>query len=411
MERLAAQFIIQKRKGIKVAYSLSSVGFTDTKKHYPILDGLRGVAALLVLVFHLLEVHAPNRFLFMINHGYLAVDFFFVLSGFVIGYAYDDRWQTMSTLDFFKRRLIRLHPMIVIAMVIGAATFYFQQSSFFPRIQDTPVWLLLVVTFAGMTLLPLWPAMDIRGWSEMHPLNGPAWSLYYEYIGNILYALFVRKFSNVLLGCCVLVAGGLLVHYLVTGPTGDVIGGWALEPSQMRIGFLRLLYPFFAGLLLSRIVRIGRVRHAFLLCSTLIVVALAMPRIGGETELWKNGLYEAVCIVLVFPLIVYLGASGDVGAGIQNRICTFLGAISYPVYIIHYPFVYVYMAWVTESKTPLREALPVIAGMSVSILALAYILLKFYDIPARRWLTARYMESGTPAMSPPSLSTARPGRR
>ena len=105
--------------------SISASASPDSKPHYAILDGLRGVASLVVVAFHLFEAHAASHADQIINHGYLAVDFFFVLSGFVIGYAYDDRWGRMTYRDFFKRRLIRLHPMVVMGMLIGAAAFYF----------------------------------------------------------------------------------------------------------------------------------------------------------------------------------------------------------------------------------------------------------------------------------------------
>ena len=370
----------------------TSAGFADTKQHYAILDGLRGVAALMVVAFHLFEAHAESRFTQIINHGYLAVDFFFVLSGFVIGYAYDDRLRSMSTMEFFRRRLIRLHPMIVAGMVIGALMFYAQTSPIFPKIQDTPVWLMLVVMVIGITLIPVGALLDIRGWYEMHPLNGPAWSLFYEYVANILYALFVRKFSKTVLALCVLVAGCVLVHYCVTGPNGDVIGGWSIEPAQMRIGVTRLLYPFFAGLLLSRVVAVGRYKYAFLLSSAIIIAALAMPRIGGPTDLWKNGLYEALCIIFVFPLVVYIGASGEVRTRLGTRICGFLGMISYPIYIIHYPFVYTYTAWVAKTKTPLADALPVTVGTFLICITVAYICLTFYDIPIRQLLNKRLIQ-------------------
>lgn len=370
----------------------TTVGFSDSKKHYPILDGLRGVAALMVIAFHLFEAHAASRFEQIINHGYLAVDFFFVLSGFVIGYAYDDRWRSMSTMEFFKRRLIRLHPMIIVAMLIGAAMFYFQASPVFPKVQDTPLWLMIVVMFIGMSLIPVGAALDIRGWGEMHPLNGPAWSLFYEYVANILYALFVRKFSNTLLAVCVFAAGCVLIHYCVTGPNGDVIGGWSLDPAQIRIGLTRLLYPFFAGLLLSRVVTVGRVRHAFLLSSLIIIAALALPRFGGPAELWKNGLYDALCIVLVFPLVVYIGASGEVSSRLGAKVCGFLGAISYPIYIIHYPFVYTYTAWVAKGKVPLAVALPWTIATFVACVVVAYVCLRCYDIPLRQWLGKRFMQ-------------------
>ena len=376
-----------------VVNNSTSVGFLDTKRHYAILDGLRGVAALMVVAFHLFEAHAASRFAQVINHGYLAVDFFFVLSGFVIGYAYDDRWRDMTFTGFFKRRLIRLHPMIVAGMLIGALMFYSQAGPTFPKIQDTPGWLMLWVMVIGMTLLPVGAALDIRGWGEMHPLDGPAWSLFYEYVANILYALWVRKFSNRVLGVCVFVAGCALLHYCVTGPSGDVIGGWTLDAAQIRIGLTRLLYPFFAGLLLSRMVTVGSFKHAFLVASLIIVVVLALPRFGGPSGLWKNGLYEALCIIFVFPLVVYIGASGTVATRAGGKVCAFLGTVSYPIYITHYPIVYSYTAWAQKNKVPLAEALPVTVAAFVACVTLACLCLKFYDIPVRQWLGRRLMKT------------------
>ena len=99
-------------------------GYLESKSHYEILDGLRGVASVLVVIFHVLETYSGDRFHQIINHGYLAVDFFFVLSGFVVAYAYDDRWGKMTQWDFYKRRLIRLQPMVIAGTVIGALYFF-----------------------------------------------------------------------------------------------------------------------------------------------------------------------------------------------------------------------------------------------------------------------------------------------
>lgn len=366
-------------------------GFTDTKRHYAILDGLRGVAAMMVVIFHVFEIHAASRFEQIINHGYLAVDFFFVLSGFVIGYAYDDRWNRMSIRGFFKRRLIRLHPMIIISMVIGALIFYFQGGDMFPLINQTPVWQMLLIMLIGATLLPIPPSMDIRGWAEMHPLNGPAWTLFFEYIANILYALVIRRFSNKTLAILVFIAGCATIHLAVFGAKGDVIGGWALDAEQLHIGFTRLLYPFLMGLLLSRLIKPARIKYAFLWCSALLVLVLAMPRIGGESRLWMNGLYEAFCILVVFPVIVFLGASGENSTGAIQKVCNFLGEISYPIYIIHYPFTYAYMAWVTNNAPSFGEAFPIALLTIATSLTLAYLCARFYDVPVRRWLSQRFM--------------------
>lgn len=368
--------------------------YLASKPHYDILDGLRGVAAVIVIIFHLLEAHAGGSHLNqIINHGYLAVDFFFMLSGFVIGYAYDDRWNQMTVGTFFKRRLIRLQPMVIMGSIVGAAFFYFQASDCFPNIAGTPVITMLLVMLLGFTLLPLPLKWDIRGWTEMHPLNGPAWSLYYEYIGNILYALFVRKFNKVALTTLVVIAGCLTVHLCLTAPSGDIVGGWALNWEQQYVGIVRLLYPFFAGLLLSRLGWLIRIKkRAFWWCSLLIVVVLSIPRIGGEDGFWMNGLYEAFIIICIFPIIVSMGAGGKVTGKRSVGVCKFLGDISYPIYITHYPLVYTYTAWATTNNATIAEGAPYMILTFVGSFAVAYASLRLYDEPVRKWLTDRFLK-------------------
>jgi len=258
---------------------------------------------------------------------------------------------------------------------------------------------LLLVMLIGFTLIPVGGSLEIRGWTEMHPLNGPAWTLFFEYIGNVLYGLFVRKFSKTLLAILVILAGAALVHLSVK--QGDVIGGWSVAPEQLRIGFTRLLYPFFAGLLLSRLVKPGKIKNAFLWCSLLLIIVFAVPRIGGYDHKWMNGLYVAVSIIFIFPLIVYMGASGKVTGKFSSKLCRFLGDISYPIYIIHYPFIYMYTAWVVNNRTYLEEASAgaILTLVLVSVLtlvvsiAVAWVSFKFYDVPVRNWLAKRLMKS------------------
>ena len=366
------------------------------KSHYEILDGLRGVAALLVVAFHTFE---PNdygiRYKQIVNHGYMAVDFFFLLSGFVVAYAYDDRWSHMSQWDFYKRRLIRLQPMVIMGSLIGAALFYWQRSPAFPLVAATPAWRMLLVMVVGCTLLPLPYQFDIRGWDEMHPLDGPAWSLFFEYVANILYAVGLRKLSNRWLGLLTMLSAVFLIHLLVTGE-GDVIGGWSTSAPQLHIGFARLLYPFLAGMLLMRSGKRIHVRQSFYLCSLLLILCFALPRFGGPNHLWVNGLYEAFCIIIVFPLIVAIGAGQRMSTTIPNRLCRLLGDISYPLYITHYPLIYLYTAWMSRGPhTWVRRT-----GWGVLLwctaIALAYACLKLYDEPVRAWLSRRYLQSLRP---------------
>lgn len=377
-----------------------------TKPHYEILDGLRGVAAVIVVAFHICEAHAVSPLTQLINHGYLAVDFFFVLSGFVIGYAYDDRWGKMSSWDFFKRRLIRLHPMVIMGTIIGAIGFYFGASQMFPLIHDTPVWKMLLVMLVGFTMVPLLPSMDIRGWQEMHPLNGPAWSLFFEYVANILYAFVVRRFSKVLLAILVLISGGVLLHFALTTPQGNFAGGWSVDGTQLRIGFTRLMYPFFSGLLLFRMGKLIRVKHAFWLCSILMAIILALPRFGGAERPWLNGLYEALCILFLFPLIVSMGAGGSLHGRYSRRICEWLGQLSYPLYITHYTFIYIYTAWVADRKLPLSKTYPYALLVFFGSITIAFVCLKLYDEPVRHWLKKRYLKGAVSAPGSPAPVTA-----
>lgn len=359
----------------------------SAKPHYPILDGLRGIAAIIVVTFHLTEPLGTGHLDILVNHGYLAVDFFFLLSGFVIGYAYDDRWHKMSIGAFFKRRIERLQPMVVLGMTLGAVGFYFTDSTIWPLIHTIPLWKMLLVMFIGYTILPVPLSLDIRGWQEMHPLNSVGWSLFFEYIANILYAIGIRKFSKTALGILVVISAIALAHLAITSPNGDVSGGWTLNAEHVRVGITRTMYPFFAGLLLSRIAKPTTIKLAFLWCSLLVALVLYMPRIGGAEHVWINGVYESVCIIIIFPLIVYLGASGFIHTQIEGRICKFLGDISYPLYMVHYPLVYFYVAWISNHKgVTIVQAWPYALLILIGGIILAYASLKWYDEPVRKWL-------------------------
>lgn len=369
---------------------ISAAAFADTKPHYNILDGLRGVAALTVVCYHLFEAFATSHIDQRINHGYLAVDFFFLLSGFVMGYAYDDRWNAMSVKDFIRRRLIRLHPMVVMGALIGAAMFYTQGCSVWD-VTKISVGMLLLSTLLNALMIPVTTGFEIRGVGEMYPLNGPSWSLMFEYIGNLLYALFIRRFSTRLLTVLVVLAGCGLTAFSVWGPLGDIGAGFAMTGADMTGGSLRLLFSFSAGLLLSRVFKPVKVRGAFWIGAVVIVTVAAIPRIGGCEHLWMNGVYDAFCAVVLFPLLVYIGASGRTTDRITTRICKFLGDISYPLYMVHYPFIYLYYAWVKNENLTFGESFPGAAALVVVSVALAWLCLKFYDEPVRKWLTKRFL--------------------
>lgn len=378
---------------------ISSAAFTDTKPHYELLDGLRGVAALLVVFYHIFEglsFAAGGTLITTINHGYLAVDFFFILSGFVIGYAYDDRWKRNMTLgNFFTRRLIRLHPMIIMGTIIGAITFCIQGSVQWDgsHVATSAVMLALL---AAMFFIPAYPGAgyDVRGNGEMFSLNGPSWSLFFEYIGNILYALFIHRLSNRGLAILVALSGIGLAWFALFDIVGyGMLGvGWTLDGANFWGGMLRMLFPFSLGMLLSRHFRPIKTRGAFWICSAVLLILFCVPYIEGKSPVCLNGVYELICIALIFPALVWIAASGKTTDKQSTRICRFLGDISFPLYAIHYPLMYLFYAWLIKNKLyTFTECWQMAALVYTGSILLAYLCLKCYDEPARKWLSRKFL--------------------
>lgn len=378
--------------------------YLASKPRYEILDGLRGVAAFIVLAYHLLEVSSRGTLLTdYIGHGHLAVDFFFILSGFVIGYAYDDRWDRMTLWDFCKRRLIRLHPMIIFSTIVGLVFFYYGAGPMFRLIEHADVGLVMLCVLFSLLMIPTPVSMDIRGWNEINPLNGNAWSLYFEYFANLLYALMIRHFPKWLLAffvalCAILTLDltlNLDLFGLLSQRTNNVytvVGGWALTPEQSYIGFTRLLYPFFAGLLMAKIFAGKKIRFnaGFWWTSLALAVVLIMPRLSSWWYGIGNGFYEAVSILLFFPIIVAMGAGSHV-SGRSAKICKFFGDISYPLYIVHYPIVFTLLGgWhSTHRDAPVGQVIVLDIGAAVLSIFIAWAALKLYDEPVREWLKGK----------------------
>ncbi len=377
---------------------ISSAAFADTKPHYELLDGLRGVAALLVVWYHVFEGYAfaGGTLIESINHGYLAVDFFFILSGFVISYAYDDRWgRSLTMKNFFKRRLIRLHPMVIMGAVLGVVTFCIQGSVQWDGTHVATSMIMLALLCA-MFFIPAYPGAgyEVRGNGEMFPLNGPSWSLFFEYIGNLLYALFIHRLSNKMLTVFVVLLGAALACFAIFDVSGygNMGVGWTLDAVNFFGGLLRMLFPFSLGMLLSRNFRPVKVRGAFWICAAVLLALFVVPYLEGTEPICWNGLYEAFCIIVVFPLLIILGASGNTTDKVSTGICKFLGDISYPLYITHYPFMYLFYAWLIKNEYfTFGETWQVALCVYVWNIVVAYLCLKLYDEPVRRWLSRRFL--------------------
>ena len=384
--------------------TLSSVHFADTKPHYELLDGLRGVAALLVLWYHIFEGFAfaqatngaGDGLITTLNHGHIAVDFFFILSGFVISYAYDDRWGKMSLGNFFKRRLIRLHPMLVMGAIIGTAAFLFEGCKQWNGTTTSASWV-IIATLLTMLMIPALPGAphEVRGNGEMFPLNGPTWSLWFEYIGNILYALVIHRLPTKALALLTVALGAAHAWFFVGNISGyDMVGvGWTIDEVNFWGGLVRMLFPFTVGMLLARTYIPRIIKGAFWICTLLLVAVFSVPYISSTGTASINSLYEFACIALLFPAIVWIGACGSCNDNVTGRVNKFLGDISYPLYIVHYPIMYIFYKWLIKEKLyTLGETWGISIIVIVVSILLAYACLKLYDEPVRRYLAKRFLK-------------------
>lgn len=369
-----------------------------SKPRYEVLDALRGVAAVLVIWYHFGEGFATSAVDQMMNHGYLAVDFFFVLSGFVLAYAYDGPMQSgrLTRSGFIVRRIIRLQPMVVLAVVLGALAYLLQGSV---RWDGTPVASghLLVALLLGLLMIPLLPGVDaeVRGNGEMFPLNGPSWSLFFEYIGSVIYALILFRLSRRALAWLTAISAACLAATAI----GDMSGayhlgvGWSMADYGFWGGLARLSFSFCAGILMQRSFRPRHIRGAFWICSALLCALMACPYVGGTgNPSVLNGIYDTVCTLLIFPAIVWIGACGTASEGSTARLCDFLGRLSYPVYIIHYPVMYLFYAWVWAGNRTFADTWPVCVGLFIIIIAMAWCAMRFYDTPVRRRLSSYFLK-------------------
>ena len=161
-----------------------------------------------------------------------------------------------------------------------------------------------------------------------------------------------------------------------------------MDTMNVLGGSLRMLCPMTMGVLLSRVFRpLAKVRGAFWICSMVLLILFHVPYIEGDTALSWNGVFESVCILVVFPLLVWLGASRRTTDAVSTRVCRTLGDLSFPLYIVHYPLMYAFYLWLIKTRQyTFAETWPVALLVIVASVALAWVCLRLYDEPVRKWL-------------------------
>lgn len=359
---------------LKTALVAATQPANAEKPHFPVLDGLRGIAAICVVIFHFSEMVVWDYSKLWIGHGWLAVDFFFCLSGFVIGYAYDDRMATMGLRRFFKARLFRLHPMVVFGSVLGLIALYVNP---FEPVSGLNPGKMALIFVASVTMIP-YGALHDHGRS-IFGLNAPAWSLFWEYMANIAFAVVMFRLRRGALVAFTLASAALLCW--ASHRAGNLYGGWSL-PSFWD-GGIRVAFSFSAGLLVYRLGWRPSHRLGFLGLSLLLVLALAYPYAQGA---WIR---EVLIVVLYFPLLVALAAGAKVSAATE-KLCRISGDLSYPLYMTHYAVIWIWGDFAEKHPFQLRSLWLTIAVGTATMIGFAWIVSEFFDKPVRSYLRKRF---------------------
>jgi peptidoglycan/LPS O-acetylase OafA/YrhL len=338
------------------------------------LDGLRGIAAFAVILDHVssatLQAWFPGR--------YLAVDFFFVLSGFVLAHAYGGRLEVgMSPWAFMRVRLIRLYPLYLLGLALGLIL---------PILAVLRGWdgpgSLSEIAVVGAFAVAFLPSPPIYGWTGQHlyPFNGPAWSLFFELVANLVYGLVARFLTWKVFAIALPIVAALVAFTVMRS---DTVGpGW-LWP-HFDAGLARVLYCFFAGVMIYRLRSV--IRLPAIPAWTAVVALLAIFAVPAVGE-WRKA-YDAFAAIALMPLLVMF-ASGAKVNGAVARACATLGLLSYGVYALHVPV----MTLINFGLGAAGVTLPygfmlVLLVAGVSALA-AWVAHHVYDMPVRRWLSAR----------------------
>lgn len=333
------------------------------------LDGMRGIAALVVLAFHIVQ----QRTLVALPFAGLAVDFFYVLSGFVVAHSYEARLAGggLSLREFARLRFVRLYPLAFLGILLGTLL------AALAAVVKGSVGLADVGAAAVLAFLLL-PSFVFPQWPTAYPFNPAAWSLTFEALANLVFACIARWLSNAVL-LMILLAGGAALAWLAQ-VQGGISGGH--EQGTVLLGIPRVIFPFFAGVMLRRLPH--GPRSGTLSAGTLMLVLLAALLAPSG---WGAG-SSLLCVVVLFPIVVWLGIANRPGPALE-RAFTVIGALSYPLYITQAAVLRLGLEVLRRYPlAPAQFALFALAEAACA-LALAWAAMRWFDGPMQHLLRRR----------------------
>jgi peptidoglycan/LPS O-acetylase OafA/YrhL len=325
------------------------------------LDGMRGLAAFVVVVHHV-SLYFPS--LPHLGSGYLAVDLFFGLSGFVLANAYADRFDNgMGVGEFMKARFIRLYPLYLLGTILCMPSFRQVQS----------LNLAEVVASKGLSLLMIPDPFNVT----LYPLNIPGWSLFFELVANVVLVLAWRKLS--VRSLCLFIGLGLLGLVYSVYVYGELGQGAAWD--GVEVGLARVCFSFFVGVAICKWAPLNKLPTfpAWLVLGLMLAVFAIEPSPG-----WR-GISDLLIVSIALPLLVAAGASSEPKNDTIRQLCQFGGLTSYAVYILHIPL----LRGVKRGMETFNLYPNVAFMLAFGVLAVfvAWIVDRYYDAPVRRRLT------------------------
>lgn len=333
------------------------------------LDGLRGIAAIVVAVYHL-----PGLFGIAIPHADLAVDFFFLLSGWVMAYSYEERIaQGLPARAFFLNRMARLYPLYIVCL--GLAFLVFLSKIWFGKGEGIAE---LRCVLPNALMLPCL-FNDGLGF----PLNQPGWTIFVEVVLNVLWYFAVGQGLRSLGWKLALHFVSCICLWSMAISMGRYLHGF--NNSDLLEGMARGVMGFSGGLLLFQCRKDPRIVLYFAVLTALVLAAI------GLQDGVENVAPLAFTVMGVLPMLIWLFARWR-PAQLEGRVSAFLGDISYAVYLLHIPLSLLL-------QKPLRLVFPgtdllsvlLKAGVFSLVLIVASILsYRLLEVPARRWLVRRY---------------------
>ena len=353
---------------------LKTLTVVKDKPYFSTLDGIRGLAACVVFIHHSPEWFRPISF----THGYLAVDLFFMMSGFVLAHSYDSKMlRGYSSTKFLIKRCLRLYPLYFLGLFLGLLTKPLGLTSFLPG------WILALMGLSGIPVL-------LSGATFIFPYNIPAWSLWFEGASNILYAILLFKLKTQQLVWLILCSG--LCLSLGSLSLNGLDGGGYQDSFYM--GFFRIMFSFLTGLVLYRHWQknhLKPVHSDWLALGLLISVVTALTFTPDKNF---SILYDLVATGLLFPVIIYSCATVNPGR-LLTRLYSEAGAISYSLYILHWPLVKILGIILFKVNVPIATYSPYLGFTTLICLCLvSWLANQYYDQPVRQWLVQTLHTNG-----------------